>query len=109
MSAVPVSESAQPRPALALREAVAIIVGIVVGAGIVKVPSLVAQFTSSPGWMLATWVAGGALSLMGALCHAELAAGRSANRVEPCCAAMLAYDDPMAATRTGDGRGRSET
>ena len=71
---LPASESAQPRQTLALREAVAIIVGIVIGAGIFKAPSLVAQFTGSTGWMLAAWAAGGLISLIGALCYAELAA-----------------------------------
>ena len=70
----PASESTQPTPTLSLREAVAIIVGIVIGAGIFKAPSLVAQFTGSTGWMLAAWVAGGVISLIGALCYAELAA-----------------------------------
>lgn len=70
----PISERAQPQPTLRLREAVAIIVGIVIGAGIFKAPSLVAQFTGSPGWMLAAWVLGGVISLIGALCYAELAA-----------------------------------
>lgn len=68
------SEVAQPAQTLGLREAVAIIVGIVIGAGIFKAPSLVAQFTGSTGWMLAAWAAGGAISLIGALCYAELAA-----------------------------------
>ena len=70
----PLSEAAQPQPTLRLREAVAIIVGIVIGAGIFKAPSLVAQFTGSMSWMLAAWVAGGLISFIGALCYAELAA-----------------------------------
>ena len=70
----PGSETTQPQQTLRLREAVAIIVGIVIGAGIFKAPSLVAQFTGSIGWMLAAWVVGGAISLIGALCYAELAA-----------------------------------
>ena len=70
----PISERAQPQPTLRLREAVAIIVGIVIGAGIFKAPSLVAQFTGSTEWMIAAWVAGGVVSLIGALCYAELAA-----------------------------------
>ena len=68
----PASETTQPQQTLRLREAVAIIVGIVIGAGIFKAPSLVAQFTGSIGWMLAAWVAGGVISLIGALCYAEL-------------------------------------
>ncbi|MDO5289883.1 MAG: amino acid permease [Pseudomonadota bacterium] len=75
MSGASASESTQqPAQTLRLREAVAIIVGIVIGAGIFKAPALVAQFTGSTGWMLAAWLAGGAISLMGALCYAELAA-----------------------------------
>ena len=60
----PGSETTQPQQTLRLREAVAIIVGIVIGAGIFKAPSLVAQFTGSIGWMLAAWVAGGVISLI---------------------------------------------
>ncbi|MEO8509214.1 MAG: amino acid permease [Betaproteobacteria bacterium] len=63
----------QPRAALRGRDAVAIIVGIVVGAGIFRAPSLVAEFTRDAGWALALWGAGGAISLVGALCYAELA------------------------------------
>lgn len=63
-----------PQQVLGVREAVAIIVGIVIGAGIFKAPSLVAQFTGSPGWMFAAWVLGGVVSLVGALCYGELAA-----------------------------------
>ncbi len=62
-----------PQPTLALRHAVAIIVGIVIGAGIFKAPSLVAQFTGSTDWMFIAWALGGLVSLIGALCYAELA------------------------------------
>ena len=63
-----------PQQTLSLRHAIAIIVGIVIGAGIFKAPSLVAQFTGSPGWMFAAWAGGALVSLIGALCYAELAA-----------------------------------
>ncbi len=53
--------------------AVAIIVGIVIGAGIFKTPSMVAGMTGDPGWMLVAWLSGGVISLAGALCYAELA------------------------------------
>ena len=62
----------QPRPLLGLREAVTMIVGIVVGAGIFKAPALVAGMSASAGWMFAAWLLGGAVSLAGALCYAEL-------------------------------------
>jgi len=53
--------------------AVAIIVGIVIGAGIFKTPSMGAGITGDVGWALTIWVAGALISLMGALCYAELA------------------------------------
>jgi APA family basic amino acid/polyamine antiporter len=65
--------SAQPSPALGLREAVLLIVGVVIGAGIFKAPSMVAQMTGSPGWMFGAWLLGGLISMVGALCYAELA------------------------------------
>ena len=64
---------ADPHPAIGVREAVAIIVGVVVGAGIFKAPALVAGMAGSVEWMLAAWVLGGLISLVGALCYAELA------------------------------------
>ena len=50
-----------------------IVVGIVIGAGIFRTPSMVAGVTGSVDWMLIAWVLGGVLSLIGALCYAELA------------------------------------
>ncbi len=51
----------------------AFIVGTVVGAGIFRTPSLVASHAGSEAAVLAAWVLGGLLSLVGALCYAELA------------------------------------
>jgi len=68
-----VHPEAVPRATLRVRDAIAIIVGIVIGAGIFRTPADVAAVTGDPGWMLATWVAGGVISLVGALCYAELA------------------------------------
>lgn len=62
-----------PRGVLGLHHAVAIIVGVVIGAGIFKAPSLVAGMAGSTGWMFAAWALGGLVSLIGALCYAELA------------------------------------
>jgi amino acid transporter len=63
---------AAPRPVLSVFDAVMITVGIVIGAGIFKTPSMVAGVTGSVDWMLIAWVLGGVLSLVGALCYAEL-------------------------------------
>ena len=62
-----------PVPLLGMREAIAITVGIVIGAGIFKAPSLVAGASGGPGTMLLAWALGGAISVVGALCYGELA------------------------------------
>lgn len=71
--APPATAAGHPAAVLGLGQAVALIVGIVVGAGIFKAPSMVAGMTGSTGWMFGTWIAGGAVTLAGALCYAELA------------------------------------
>jgi amino acid transporter len=52
---------------------VMVAVAMVVGAGIFKSPAYVAAGTGSLEWMLAAWALGGALTLVAALCYAELA------------------------------------
>jgi basic amino acid/polyamine antiporter, APA family len=69
-------ESPQPqviRPQLSLWDAVSIIIGIVIGAGIYETTPLIFQQVSGPGVALGVWALGGLLSLIGALCYAELA------------------------------------
>lgn len=63
----------EPRAALGLWDAVSIIVGIVIGAGIYETAPLVFASVSSPAQAMGVWLAGGALSLIGAACYAELA------------------------------------
>ena len=58
---------------LFLFDTVALIIGIVVGVGIFKTPSIVAANTGSAYEFMLLWIAGGAISLIGALCYAELA------------------------------------
>ncbi len=62
-----------PAQVLSLGDATAIIVGLIIGAGIFGTPSIVAGAVESPGLLVAVWVAGGAFSVIGALCYAELA------------------------------------
>ncbi len=62
----------EPKPTLTVRDVVSIIVGIVVGVFIFKAPSLVAANTGSETLFMLAWILGGALSLIGALCYAEL-------------------------------------
>ncbi|WP_348245173.1 amino acid permease [Leptolyngbya sp. DQ-M1] len=67
------SHSALKSPTLTLPDAIAIIVGIVIGAGIFETPALVAANSSNSFIVLLTWLVGGTVSLVGALCYAELA------------------------------------
>jgi amino acid transporter len=69
----PTTSSNQPTQQLSTFRAIAIIVGIVIGAGIFKTPSMVAGVTGDAGWLIVAWVLGGVISLAGALCYAELA------------------------------------
>ncbi|HET8622842.1 MAG TPA: amino acid permease [Gemmatimonadales bacterium] len=69
----PAGAAAHPARILGLADAVAMIVGIVVGAGIFRAPSLVAANASSETAVLLAWAAGGMVALAGALCYAELA------------------------------------
>ena len=65
-------QSAQPARLLSALAAVALIVGIVIGAGIFKTPAMVAGITGDVGWVVAIWLIGALISMMGALCYAEL-------------------------------------
>ena len=62
----------EPQKTLSVLDAVVIILGVVIGAGIFKTPSLVAANSGSQGAALLVWIAGGVISLIGALCYAEL-------------------------------------
>ena len=62
----------RPHPLLSLRGAIALIVGVVIGAGIFKSPAMVAGMAGSVEWMFIAWALGGVISLIGALCYAEL-------------------------------------
>ncbi len=55
-------------------EAAAIVVGTVIGSGIFLVPKTMVLEVGTPAKVLLVWVAGGLLSLFGALTYAELAA-----------------------------------
>lgn len=72
-AAAPAEAVGRPSRTLGLRDAIALIVGIVIGAGIFKAPSLVAANSPSEAYVYLAWALGGAVSLIGALCYAELA------------------------------------
>ncbi len=54
--------------------AIAVVVGVVVGSGIFRVPGVIAADTGSVGGIALVWLLGGAISLFGALSIAELSA-----------------------------------
>lgn len=70
------SSSAGDEPAatpLGLWDAVSLVVGIVVGTAIFRTSTEVFQNTTGPWQAFAAWTLGGVLSVVGALCYAELA------------------------------------
>jgi amino acid transporter len=58
---------------LGLWSAIALVIGSTIGSGIFRVPARVAERVPEAGPMLMVWVAGGLLTLCGALTYAELA------------------------------------
>src|SRR5712692_3205597 len=54
--------------------AMAMVVGHIIGTGVFRVPGAMARATGSTGLVFLVWIAGGALSLFGALTIAELGA-----------------------------------
>ncbi len=71
MNAAPLSAS--PRKLLSIMDGIAFFIGIVIGAGIFKTPSIIAGMTGSNELFIGVWIAGGLATLIGALCYAELA------------------------------------
>ena len=67
------AQEAQPRRHVSAAYVAMLAVAMVVGAGIFKSPALVAQEAGSPFWLFAAWIIGGFVTLIGALCYAELA------------------------------------
>ena len=65
-----------PRPSLSLLDGMSFLIGIMIGIGIFRTPQLVAGNVDSVAAFIAVWLAGGLMTLMGALCYAELGASR---------------------------------
>ncbi|MDW8468409.1 MAG: APC family permease [Burkholderiales bacterium] len=65
---------AAPRPMLSVADGVFLMIGMIVGVGIFKAPSVVAGASASGAEFLLAWLLGGVVSLCGALVYAELAA-----------------------------------
>lgn len=67
-------KTVKPKELLSVPDGIFLTVGMVIGVGIFKLPSLVAGNTASPTSYLLAWLLGGLISLCGALVYAELAA-----------------------------------
>lgn len=65
-------KAGRPLPSFTTISSMAVVVGIVVGIGILRLPPIVAANSANELQFMAFWVAGGFISLMGALCYAEL-------------------------------------
>ena len=63
-----------PQQLLSVADGVFLTVGMVIGVGIFKAPSIVAGNTAGAAEFLLAWLLGGAISLCGALVYAELSA-----------------------------------
>lgn len=68
-----VNTAAAPRALLSVTDGAFLVIGMVIGAGIFRLPSLVAGNTSGSVEYILAWLLGGAISLCGALVYAELA------------------------------------
>ena len=66
--------SRDPIPSLSVAQASAMLVGIVVGIGIFKTPPLIAANVGTEASFVGLWLIGGVLTVIGALCYAELGA-----------------------------------
>jgi basic amino acid/polyamine antiporter, APA family len=69
----PVAADAKPKASLTVFDACTMIVGLIVGAGVFGTPAIVAGAMNDETMIIAVWVAGGVVSIIGALCYAELA------------------------------------
>ncbi|HTP60509.1 MAG TPA: amino acid permease [Burkholderiales bacterium] len=66
--------SGKPKQLLSVPDGIFLTVGMVIGVGIFKAPSVVAGNSASSAEFLLTWLLGGIVSLCGALVYAELSA-----------------------------------
>jgi basic amino acid/polyamine antiporter, APA family len=68
------SKTGAPRASLSVIDGAMMMVGIIIGIGIFKIPQVVALNVGSEAAFIGAWVLGGVMTLIGALVYAELAA-----------------------------------
>ncbi|WP_327250267.1 APC family permease [Streptomyces sp. NBC_01244] len=74
---MPENGGARPRADLTPTDVAIMVVGIVLGIGIFKTPSLVAQYSGGDeAAFVSLWLLGGLITVLGALCYAELGSAR---------------------------------
>lgn len=66
------NEKLQPSPGMGSISAIAILIGMVIGIGIFRLPSIVAGHAANETGFILFWIAGGAIAFSGALCYAAL-------------------------------------
>lgn len=66
------TQTSGPRQTLSIGAGASFLIGIVIGIGIFRTPSLVAANVPNDAAFMAVWLAGGLIMLVGALCYAEL-------------------------------------
>ena len=57
---------------ITLQNGIGLIVGNIIGSGIFLTPTYVLRHSGSPAMALVSWTVSGILSLLGAICYAEL-------------------------------------
>ena len=67
------TDQAQLHRRLSLFDTASMIVGIIIGSGLYQTTPMIAANMPSLAWLIGWWLLGGAFSLIGSLCYAELA------------------------------------
>ena len=71
---IPASSAPALTRALGPREALSLVVGRIIGSGIFRTPGPIMALVLSPGPFFAVWLLAGAMTMLSALCYAELVA-----------------------------------
>jgi amino acid transporter len=67
------NNTSSPKRSLNTFDLCSLIIGTILGAGVFRVPSMVAGQLNNEYFIILAWIIGGVISIIGALCYAELA------------------------------------